>query len=195
MKAIRRRPSSNIWLTLWCLLCFATPLHAGHGFVTTFGNIEWLPDPGRTPDSAWYALETVKEEGQLLWTRNPEAKLSLCLSFAKKKLAELEAMVKREQPQAAQTAAERYQTYLIRAKEALDLPIEPSQKEALAEGAATALLEHQYILATIYPDLPMKSRQILLTTAAVSGAQYKEVIKLLPTKKRGAFFFKEEEVH
>ncbi len=194
MKAILRRRSSHLLLVLWYVLCLAAPLDAGHGFVTAFGDIEWLPDPGRTPDSAWYALEIVKEKGQLLLTRYPETKLHLCLSFAKKKLAELEAMLKGDQSQAAQIAAAWYQAYLTQAKTVLDEQTALPQKEALAERAATALLEHQYILATIYPDLPAQNRQIVLTTAAAAGALYQEVIKLLSTKKKGAFFFKEEEV-
>ncbi len=181
-------------IILWLSLLTALPAFAGHGFMSAFGNIEWLPDPGRTPDSAWYTLDAIEEEGKLLVTRDPATKLQLYLSFAKKKLAELEAMVKIEQQQAAQTAADRYQTYLKRVKELLDSQNEQAQQETLAESAATALLEHQYILATIYPDLPPKSRQILLQTATVAGAQYQEVIKLLPAKKKGALFFKEEEV-
>lgn len=179
---------------LWFSLLTASPAFAGHGFMSAFGNIEWLPDPGRTPDSAWYTLDAVKEEGKLLVTRDPATKLHLCLSFAKEKLAELEAMVKIEQRQAAQTAADRYQIYLKRAKELLDSQAEQAQKETLAESAATALLEHQYILATIYPDLPVNARQILLQTAAAAGAAYQEVSKLLPARKKGALFFKEEEV-
>ena len=181
-------------IILWLSLLTALPAFAGHGFMSAFGNIEWLPDPGRTPDSAWYILDVIEEEGNLLVTRDPAIKLQLSLSFAKKKLAELEAMVKIEQQEAAQTAADRYQTYLTRVKELLDSQNEQAQKETLAESAATALLEHQYILATIYPDLPSKSRPLLLETATTAGTAYQEVIKLLPAKKKGALFFKEEEV-
>lgn len=195
MKVFLHPPRSlPLWFMWWLLLYPAALLHAGHGFVTAFGDIEWLPDPGRTPDSAWYALENVKEKSQLFLARDPETKLQLCLSFAKKKLAELEAMIKSNQSQAAQTAVVWYQTYLAQAKAVLDEQAASPQKEALAERAATALLEQQYILATIYPDLPFRTRQIVLTTAAAAGAQYQEVVKLLPAKKKGAFFFKEEEV-
>jgi hypothetical protein len=142
----------------------------------------------------WYGLETAKEKGRLWLARDPETKLHLCLSFAKKKLAELEAMIKHDQSAAARTASLAYQTYLEQAKVVLDGQLTPTQKETLAEQAATALLEHQYILATIYPDLPFKTRQIVLLTAAAAGAQYQAIGKLLPAKKKGAFFFKDEEV-
>lgn len=167
---------------------------AGHGFMTAFGNIEWLPEPGRTPDQATYRLDAVQEESKLLLARDAAAKLQLYLTFTREKLAELEAMVKAEKAQAAQTAIERYQVYLDRAKALVTEQDEQGQKETLAENLVTALLEHQYILSVIYPDLPASSRQILLTTATAIGEQYKEMAKILSAKKKGALFFKEEEV-
>jgi hypothetical protein len=167
---------------------------AGHGFVTAFGNIEWLPEPGRTPDSAFYKLDALQEEGKLLFARDPEAKLRLCLTFAREKLAELEAMVKANNNEAARTAAEWHQTYLKRAKALLNEQTDQSKKEVFVESAANALLEQQYILSVDYPDLPAQSRQMVLQVATDIGKQYQDVVKLLPAKKKGALFFKEEEV-
>lgn len=167
---------------------------AGHGFVTAFGNIEWLPEPGRTPDSALYKLDALREEGKLLLAREPEAQLQLYITFAREKLAELEAMVKANKKEAAQIAAERRQTYSKRIHVLLDEQTDPSKKEALAETTANALLEQQYILSVDYPDLPALSRQLVLQTATDIGKQYQDVVKLLPAKKKGALFFKEEEV-
>jgi hypothetical protein len=167
---------------------------AGHGFVTAFGNIEWLPEPGRTPDSAFYKLDALQEEGKLLFARDPEAKLRLCLTFAREKLAELEAMVKENNNEAARTAAEWHQTYLKRAKALLNEQTDQSKKEVFVESAANALLEQQYILSVDYPDLPAQSRQMVLQVATDIGKQYQDVVKLLPAKKKGALFFKEEEV-
>ncbi len=68
---------------LCCLLCFLLLVPgaalAGHGFMSAFGNIEWLPEPGRTPDSPWYRLDAWQEEGKLLLARDSEAKVRLCL--------------------------------------------------------------------------------------------------------------------
>ncbi len=167
---------------------------AGHGFVTAFGNIEWLPEPGRTPDSVFYKLDALREEGKLLLAQDPEAKLQLYLTFTREKLAELEAMVKANNNEAAQTAAEWRQTYSKRIQVLLDEQTDPNKKEALAETTANALLEQQYILSVDYPDLPAPSRQLVLQTATDIGKQYQDIIKLLPAKKKGALFFKEEEV-
>jgi len=180
---------------VFCLLLLAaTPTFAGHGFVSAFGNIEWLPEPGRTPDGSWYQLDAWQEEGQLLLARGAKEKTRLCLVFAREKLAEVEAMVKAENVPAAEVAAGQYRTYLDRAQSLIAADTEPTTKEALAEMMATALLEHQYILSVIYEELPAATRLIVPQVIAVAQEHYQGITKLLPAKKKGALFFKEEEV-
>lgn len=180
--------------TFCLLLCPFLPslAFAGHGFSSTFGNIEWLPEPGRTPDGALYRLDAVREAGQLLLARTDDAKVRLCLTFAREKLAELEAMVKAEKVDAAKTAMERYFLYVNRAWQ---LTTESTtEKEALADLMANAFLEHQYILSVIYEELPASTRAVLFEVIAAAQEKYQGVIKLLSPKKKGALFFKEEEV-
>src|SRR5262245_19644904 len=179
---------------LYCFLLVPEAAFAGHGFMSAFGNIEWLPEPGRTPDSSWYSLDTWQEEGRLLLARDPEAKFRLCLTFARKQLAELEAMVKAEDAAAAETAAGRYQAYVDRAQSIVNEATEPATKEALAESMATALLEHQYILSVIYEELPAGTRAVVPRVITMAQDRYQGIAKLLPPKKKGALFFKEEEV-
>ena len=182
------------WGACLLLLLSTAPVLAGHSFLTAFGNIEWLPEPGRTPDSVWYKLDAIQEESKLFFAGDTEAKLQLCLSFAREKLAELEAMVKAENVQAAQVAADRYQAYLTRAKALVDKESDQTKKEAFAESMLNALLEHRYILSVDYPELPASTRRPILKVAANAGEQYQAVGKRLPAKKKGALFFKEEEV-
>lgn len=181
------------WLLLF-LFIYPTPTLAGHGFMSAFGNIEWLPEPGRTPDSVWYRLDAVQEEGQLFLASDSAGKVQLCLSFAREKLAELEAMIKGENAQAAQIAAAQYHAYLIRAKTLIEEQSDQARKEALAENLANALLEHCYILSVDYPELPAATRAQILKVAAEASEQYQEIVSLLSPKKKGALFFKEEEV-
>lgn len=168
------------------------PALAGHGFVSTFGNIEWLPEPGRTPDSVWYQLDAAKEEGQLLLVQDNAEKVALYLTFAREKLAEVEAMVKIEDTAAAETAVERYREYITRAQQLMQSA--DKNKESLAEKMATALLEHQYILSVIYEELPAGPRVVVPTVIKVAQQHYQDVIQFLSRKKKGALFFKEEEV-
>jgi len=176
-----------------CLsVCFSSSAFAGHGFASAFTNIEWLPEPGRTPDSALYQLDAAREEGHLFLTQTEEEKVRLCLTFAREKLAELEAMVKAEKADAAKIAAERYRLYIDRAQQ---LMVESTKdKEVLADLMANALLEHQYILSVIYEELPATTRSIVPEVIAAAQERYQAVTKLLSPKKKGALFFKEEEV-
>ena len=182
---------------LWLLLLVPVPTLAGHGFMTAFANIEWLPDPGRTPDSAWYRLDAWQEETKLWLARSPEAKVQLCLAFAREKLAELEAMVKAENAPAAETAADRYRVYVERAGQIVQSASDgakPTDTAPLAEVIANALLEHQYILSVIYEELPADARAVVLQVITTAQERYQHIAQLLPPKKKGALFFKEEEV-
>ncbi len=192
----RRRQTCLAWVFwfMWFLLFVSRVTFAGHGFMSAFGNIEWLPEPGRAPDSAWYQLDAWQEEGKLWLARDPEAKARLCLTFAREKLAELAVMVKAENVAAAAVAADQYAAYIDRAKHILNDGIEPTMKESLADLMANALLEHQYILSVIYEELPANTRAAVPRVITVAQKHYQEITKLLPAKKKGALFFKEEEV-
>src|SRR5262244_1752658 len=158
----RPKASRVCWYCLsWLLLLVPQASLAGHGFMSAFGNIEWLPEPGRTPDSSWYELDAWQEEGKLLLTRDPEAKVHLCLTFAREKLAELEAMIKAENTPAAEIAAGRYREYVDRAQRLINEQTGTMSKETLAEVMANALLEHQYILSVIYEELPASTRAVV----------------------------------
>lgn len=180
----------SFWL-IFCLDCSSLSF-AGHGFSSSFGNIEWLPEPGRTPDSVLYRLDAAREEGQLFLAQTDETKIRLCLTFAREKLAELEAMVKAEKTEAAWSAVERYRLYMDRARQLTT--DSTSDKESLADLMANALLEHQYMLSVIYEELPASTRVVVLEVIAAAREKYQVVAKLLSPKKKGALFFKEEEV-
>jgi hypothetical protein len=162
--------------------------------MTAFGNIEWLPEPGRTPDSAWYRLDAWQEEGKLLLARAPAEKTQLCLAFAREKLAELAVMVKAENAPAAEIAADWYREYVDRAQRIVTDESETTAKDSLAEAMANALLEHQYILSVVYEDTPASTRAVVPRVITTAQERYQVVTKLLPPKKKGALFFKEEEV-
>ena len=67
-------------------------------------------------------------------------------------------------------------------------------REGLAELFCQAILEHQYILSVIYQDLPQEARTLLPEVVKEGQAAYKKAVQLLPPKKQGAFFWKEDEV-
>ncbi len=179
------------------LLSFITATAmGGHGFMTTFGNIEWLPEPGRTPDQPWYAADRLQEAARLWAAGTPNERLDLSLGFAREKLAELEAMLISENSNAAKTAIDQYWNYLRRAKDSIPPHIGQKQKKVyeMTETLTNHLLEHQYILTIIYYDLPVTSRPLLKAFFRDSQEFYPTVADQMPRKSRGSLFFKEEEV-
>ena len=198
---IPQTQTRNSLISLLVLLA-AYPAFAGHGFMSAFGNVEWLPEPGRTPDSAWYQLDTWYEEGQLWLAATPQETLQLALAFAGEKLAEAETMLSVQNAAAAQIATDQYWYYIDRAEQAIAAL--PGEQEEMGQGnvelverLATNLLEHQYILTIIYtelPELPPESRSVLREVFTTAQKRYAAIADRLPRKTRGALFFKEEEV-
>jgi len=188
-----KHPQTSSSLISLLILLASYTAFAGHGFMSAFGNVEWLSKPGRTPDSAWYHLDTWYEEGQLWLAEMPQEKFQLSLAFAGEKLAEAESMLNVQNTAAAQIATDQYWSYIDRAEQ-----VEMSQGNVeLVERLATALLEHQYILTIIYtelPELPLESRSVLREVFTIAQKRYATIANRLPRKKRGALFFKEEEV-
>ena len=179
-----------------CLLFISSPAVAGHGFVTTFGDIEWLPEPGRTPDTVGYQLDSWSEVGQLWLAMTTRQVVDLSLGFAREKLAEAEAMLTVQDTVAARVALEQYWYYIDWAEQALPQAedVQNGESIALVEMLTTHLLEHQYILTIIHTDLSVESRGILREVFTTAQQRYPRIAERLPRKKRGALFFKEEEV-
>lgn len=192
-KKLKKVRAFLISLLLLCVYSGTPTVQAGHGFASAFGNIEWLPEPGESPDSMWYQTDVWQEEGQLWLAETQAEQVALYLSFAREKLAEVEAMVKAKNASAAQTATMYYTDYLARGRQLIDNASDESQ-ETLAEQMATALLEHQFILSVIYEELPRTTRVVVPSILETARTHYEAISQVLPPKKKGALFFKEEEV-
>lgn len=171
---------------------------AGHGMMTAFGNVEWLPEPGRTPDQAGYVLDAWHEAGQLWLAATPGQVVERALGFAREKLAEIEAMIAAEDMDAARVAVAYYWRYVARAEQAALSASSSSRTEGgtdeLVEVVAVALLEQQYILTVLYPDLPATSRGVIRDVLDEAPQRYEAIADRLPRTIRGPLVFKENEV-
>lgn len=171
---------------------------AGHGMMTAFGNVEWLPEPGRTPDQAGYVLDAWHEAGQLWLAATSSQVVERALGFAREKLAEIEAMIAAEDTDAARVAVEYYWLYIARAEQAALSTSSSSRTEGgtdeLVEVVAVALLEQQYILTVLYPDLPATSRSVIRDVLDEAQQRYEAIADRLPRAVRGPLVFKENEV-
>jgi hypothetical protein len=174
------------------------PAAAGHGMVTSFAAIEWLPEPGRTPDEVLYFLDGWKEARELGAAGTPQETVDVSLRIAREKLAELEAMVRARNGPGAEIAASRYRALVAGALGALraeaDARPEGNETAKLARSLCQALLEHRYIVSVDYETLPEESRGVLVGVAEEADAAYRTAAPHLAKKERDPFSFKENEV-
>ena len=183
----------RVALALGLVVAAAGPSIAGHGMSAAFASIEWLPDPGRTPDELLYALDGWAERRELAAATTSRETLGAALRIAREKLAELEAMVAKGDASAAAVARDRYASAIAEAGTAVSRG-EEKEVAALARDLCQALLEHQYILSVDYETLPAGTRAIVADVVADAERAYREVAPLLVRADRDAFFFKEGEV-
>lgn len=185
--------NSGLWVLAACLAACAAA-QAGHGFMNSFGDIEWLPEPGTTPDDFAYSFDRIGERAELALAGSSAESLALCLEFAREKLAEISAMVKADDAQAAAVAVAHYRDYVERAAAAV-AALPPAQ---LAEHRAryiNALLEHVYIMSVDYVDMPLGIRQRSLSPLFEAAMRQFEAQRAALSKdEREALFFKEEEI-
>jgi hypothetical protein len=179
-------------LFLIALLEF-TAADAGHGMLNAFAGIEWLPQPGITPDAPYYVLDTWNESLQLMFARTPEKALGISLAKQRKKLAELEAMIRANNKPAALIAIARYRDLLHTMREQLSLLKNPT-KLTETITCANALLEQQYILSTDYLDLPRDSRIVASEFMAQASQHYQALTRELTGRTKDSLLFKEDEV-
>ncbi len=171
--------------TLLVLAALPT-VHAGHGLMNAFADIEWLPDPGRTPASPDYFLDRAAESARLALTDAP-GRFALLLELLREKLAEVDAMVRADRRAEAAVAVTAYRDYLERAAGL-------AASDDAARTLAAALLEHQYIMSVNYLDLPRDTRPVIGGVMTAAATHYERLRDALPRTFREAQFFKEEEV-
>ena len=180
---------------LACIVCTLaiTASHAGHGLMNSFADVEWLPDPGVTPDQIAYLFDRIDESTELQFAGSPDEKIALCLEFAREKLAETSAMIKDHEGDAASFAMRLYGDYLARVSAIVE-GADPSRAAERRHRFINALLEHIYIMSVDYLDMPLEIRTRLSPLFGTAMRHYEAHSGRLPKGEKEAFFFKEEEI-
>lgn len=174
---------------LFALALVTVDLHAGHGLINSFADLEWLPPPGTTPaDFAW-PLECAEEAAQRWLARSPARRRALLQAHARERLAEIDATVRAQQPAATARGVAAYAGLLDELT-----PLLADAGTDVLRAQAEELLAQQYMLSTNYLDLPRATRPLLLPLLELAAARYQGLRERLPAAAREALFFKEEEV-
>lgn len=162
--------------------------------MNSFGDVEWLPESGTTPDKLAYPFDRLQELFELKIAGSTKKEIDLCVKFAYEKLAEASEMIKNNNTSAAALALKDYDTYKGRAGALVEeLPAENHSGDRTRY--VTFLLEHVYIMSVEYLDMPLGVRTILSPLFSNAMTDYERHSAKLPKSEKDVLFFKEEEVY
>ena len=173
------------------LSLFSINALAGHGFMNSFANIEWLPDAGLTPNQSFYFLDSVAEKIEILFSQRERHQGETYLKLSKEKLAEIVEMANNEGPEEAQLAERHYFEYLNRAFEE-----NGGEKNEKYLTILKTILEHRYILGFEYQELSKDgSQEIIKSTDLNLHSLYTKIEELIPRSLGDSLFFKKDEIN
>lgn len=116
-----------------------------------------LPEPGITPDSPLYFLDTLGESLSLSITRSPEKKAEKAFLHAEEKLAEAKKMAEENKEKAANKAVGKHNKYLDEATDSLGKARALGKDvDALAAHIAEKTLKHLAVKSRVYDKLVAK---------------------------------------
>lgn len=130
-----------------------------------------LPDPGLTPDSPLYFLETWSEKIDLALTRNKEAKIKKQVRISQKKLSEAKVMAEEGKVEASEVAIGRYEQLVSGAAGNLAQAAQTGEgfAGAMGELLATTTAISQEVLAGVYEQVPEEARGAIERAMQVSS--------------------------
>lgn len=144
-----------------------------------------LPNPGITPDSPFYFLDTLGERISLFFARSAEARARKSLAIAEEKLAEAETMADEGKDKAAEIATNRYGETISVAAGALAQAARTGEgfDEALKSLIAKATSIHLDVLSRVYDKVPEKAKEAIQKAMEKSSRGGEEALEAIETKE------------
>ena len=142
-----------------------------------------LPDPGLTPDSPFYFLETITEEIVTFFTFGDLKKAERYATLAAERLAEAKAVVEKGKPELVEKTLSRYEMQLnmsmIRAEKAM-LAGKGFEKvmEVMAEAGRTTSV-HLEVLAEVYEKVPEEAKPAIEKAMKASVKGHEKAVEAL----------------
>ncbi len=144
-----------------------------------------LPDPGLTPDSPFYFLDTLGERIGMFFTFRVEKKAEKALKYAEEKLAEVMAMAEKNQIKALEKANKKYQEFLGLANiKTQDAQNKGKDIEELAILITEKTLKHQEILAEVFEKVPEEAKPAIKKAMEVSRKGSEEAVQAVTGAKK-----------
>lgn len=146
-----------------------------------------LPNPGLTPDSPLYFLDTWSEDIGLALTRGTEAKTRKQIVISQEKLAEAEQMGEKGEAKAVEVAADRYGEMVNAAAAGVASAAQSGEgfADALSELLATTASISQSVLAGVYERVPEQAKAAIQRAMQVSTQGMERAMEAISNGNRG----------
>lgn len=156
-------------LTLFSCILVISLLFSG----TAYAQEDELPDPGITPDSPFYFLDTWGKNIGLLFAFGPEAKARKALEYAEERLAEAQAMAIKNRIREVEQAANGYNEFLTIVAERTEEARQQGVSDNISEKVALATSKHLSVLDRVKETVPEQAREAIAQAreASINGQQ------------------------
>jgi len=138
---------------------------------TAYAQEEELPDPGLTPDSPFYFLDTWGKNIGMFFTFGDEAKVRKALQYAEERLAETRAMAAKNRVREMERAANDYDGFMAMVNQRLEAAVQHGLSDNISERVSLATEKHLRVLDRVKDQVPEQAREALTRarTASMNG--------------------------
>lgn len=137
------------------------------------------PNPGITPASHFYFLDVAVEKISFLFIRNPEKRVVRALSYVEERLAEIEVVSLKKNPEAINKAIEYYRKNLDLAIQQASLIEKKEDTERILIEIGDKSSQYQESLFEIYNNAPEESQPAIELAIEVAIRQQEQIDKKL----------------
>ena len=145
-----------------------------------------LPDPGMTPDSPFYFLETIAEGIGTFFTFGDLKKAERYAALAAERLAEAQAVVEKGKPEFAEKTLERYEDQLeksiARAEKAMAKGKSTEKVIEVLAKVGQATSKHLEVLAEVYEKVPEQAKPAIEEAMKASIRGHEKAVEALKAK-------------
>ena len=145
-----------------------------------------LPDPGLTPDSPFYFLETIAERIVTFFTFGDLKKAERYAALAAERLAEAQAVVEKGKPEFAEKTLQRYEKQLnnsiARAKRAEAKGKSTEKVIEVLTRVSKATSKHLEVLAEVYEKVPEQAKPAIENAMKASVKGHEKAVEVLKAK-------------
>ncbi len=142
-----------------------------------------LPDPGLTPDSPFYFLETIAEGIGTFFTFGDLKKAERYAALAAERLAEVQAVVEKGKPEFAEKTLQRYEKQLnnsiARAKKAQAKGKNTEKVTEVLARVGQATSKHLEVLAEVYEKVPEQAKPAIENAMKASVKGHEKAVEAL----------------